>query len=54
MFYIILERKTVFVGYKNNMFKQSKNWDISKGVNPWFLFKNGHFSNVFFFGQIRH
>ena len=32
----ILERKTVFLGYKNNKFKKSKNWDISKGVNPWF------------------
>ena len=32
----ILERKTVFLGYKNNKFKKSENWDISKGVNPWF------------------
>ena len=32
----ILERKTVFLGYKNNKFKKSKNWEISKRVNPWF------------------
>ena len=32
----ILERKTVFLAYKNNKFKQSKNWDFSKEVNPWF------------------
>ena len=46
--YDILERKNVFLGYKNNKFKKSKNWDFSKGVNPWFWSKNGHFSNFFF------
>ena len=31
----ILERKNVFLGYKNKMFKKSKKWIFSKGVNPW-------------------
>ena len=30
----------------------SKNWHFCKGVNPWFWFKNGHFSNFFFLGKI--
>ena len=33
VFYVILERKNAFQGYKNNKFKKSKNWHISKGVN---------------------
>ena len=49
----ILERKTVFLGYKNKKFNKSKIWDFSKGVNPWFWSENGHFSNFFFFGHIR-
>ena len=52
VFYDILERKNAFLGYKNKKFKKSKNWHFSKGVNPWFLSKNGHFSN-FFFRQYR-
>ena len=44
----ILEREKAFLGYKNKKFKKSKNWRISKGVNPWFRSKNGHFSKVFF------
>ena len=48
----ILERKTVFLGYKNKKFNKSKNWDFSKGVNPWFWSENGHFSNFFFFGNL--
>ena len=48
VFYHILKRKTVFLGYKNKKLKQSKNWDFSKWVNPWFWSKNGHFSNFFF------
>ena len=51
-FYDILERKNAFLGYKNNKFKKSKNWHFSKGVNPWFWSKNGHFSNFFFLGNI--
>ena len=48
VFYDILERKNAFLRYKNNKFKKSKNWDFSKGVNPSFWSKNGHFSNFFF------
>ena len=47
VFYDILERKNVFLGYKTKKFKKSKNWHFSKGVNPWFRFKHGHFSNFF-------
>ena len=53
VFYDILERKNSFLGYKNKKFKKSKNWHFSKGVNPWFWSKNGHFSNFFFFRQYR-
>ena len=52
VFYDILERNHTFLTYKNNNFKKSKNWHLSKGVNPWFWFKNGHFS-TFFLGNIR-
>ena len=48
VFYDILERKNAFLGYKNKKFKKSKNWRFSKGVNPWFLSKNSHFSNFFY------
>ena len=48
----ILERKNAFLSYKNKKFKKSKNWHFSKGVNPWFWSKNGHFTN-FFFRQYR-
>ena len=47
VFYDILERKNGFLGYKNKKFKNSKNWDFFKGVNPWFGPKNDHFSNLF-------
>ena len=52
VFYDILERKNVFLGYKNKKFKKSKNWHFSKGVNSWFWSKNGHFFNFFFLGNI--
>ena len=52
VFYDILERKNAFVGYKNKKLKKSKNWHFSKGVNPWFSSKNGHFSNFLFSGNI--
>ena len=52
IFYDILKRKNACLGYKNKKFKKSKNWHFSKGVNPWFSFKNGHFSNFFFVGNI--
>ena len=48
VFYHILERKSTFLGDKNMKSKKSKNWHFSKGVNPWFWSKNGHFSNFFF------
>ena len=48
----ILERKSVFLGYKNKKFKKSKNWHFSKGVNPWFRSKNGYFSNFSFLVNI--
>ena len=48
VFYDILQGKNAFLGYKNKKFQQSKNWHFSKGVNPWFWSKNGHFSNFFF------
>ena len=52
-FYDILERKSAFLGYKNKKSKKWKNWHLSKAVNPWFLSKNGHISNPFFFRQYR-
>ena len=50
--YDILERQDAFLGNKNKEFKKWKNWPFSKGVKPWFWSKNGHFSNLFFLGNI--
>ena len=52
VFYDILKPKNAFFGYKNTKFKKSKNLHFCKGVNPWFWSKNGHFSNLFFLGNI--
>ena len=52
VFYVILERKNTFLGYKNMKSKKSKNWHFSKGVNSWFWSKNGHFSKFYFLGNI--
>ena len=52
VFYDILERKNAFLGDKNKKFKKSKNCLFSKGVNPWFWPKNGHFFNFLFLGKI--
>ena len=52
VFYDILERKNTFLCYKNKKFKKSKNWHLSKGVNPWFWSKIGHFSFFIFIGNI--
>ena len=52
VFHDILEGKNTFLGYKNMKSKKLKNWHFSKGVNPWFLSKNGHFSNFFVLGNI--
>ena len=48
VFYDILEQKNAFLGYKKKKFRKPKNKHFSKGVNPWFSSKNGHFSNFFF------
>ena len=48
----IVDRKNVFISYENKIMKNSKNWHFSKGVNPWFWSKNGHFSNILFLGNI--
>ena len=52
VFHDILGQKIAFLRYKNKKFKKSKNWHFSKGVNPSFSYKNGHFSKVFFLGNI--
>ena len=54
VFYDILERKNVFLSYKNKNFNKSKNGLFSKGVNPRFWSKNGHFSNFVLLGNIGH
>ena len=53
VFYDIPKRENAFLGYKNKKSKKPKNWYFSKGVNPWFCSKNGHFSNFFIFRQYR-
>ena len=53
VFYDILERIKAFLGYENKKLNKSKNSPFSKGVNPWFFSQNGHFSNLFFWGQNR-
>ena len=45
-------RKNASLVYKNKQFKRSKNLHFSKGVNPCFWSKTGHFSNFFFLGNI--
>ena len=52
VFYDILDQKNAFLSYKNNKFKRTKSWHFSKGVNPWFWSRNGHFSNFFFLDNI--
>ena len=51
VFYDILERKNAFLRFRNNKLKKTKNWDFSKGVNPWFWSNIGRFS-IFFLGNI--
>ena len=48
VFQDILEQQNAFLRYKNKKSKELKNWYFSKGVNPWFRSKNGHFSNSSF------
>ena len=45
-------KKRLSLGDKNNKFEESKNWHFSKGVNPWFWYKNGLFSNFFSLGNV--
>ena len=52
VFYDILEQIKAFLGYEYNKLINSKNCHLSKGVNQWFWYQNGHYSN-FFFGQNR-
>ena len=52
VFYDIIQQKNFFLCYKNEKFKKSKNWHFSKGVNPSFWSKHGHFSNFFSLGNI--
>ena len=52
VFYDILEGKNAFLAYKNKKIKKWKNWHFSKGVNPWFWSKNGHFFKLFFLGNM--
>ena len=52
VFYDILKRKDVFLGYENKKFRKLKNLAFSKGINQWFWCKNSHFLN-FFFWQYR-
>ena len=51
-FYDILQWKNSFLRFKNKTFIKSKNWHLSKEVNPWFRSKNGHFFQLFFLGII--
>ena len=51
VFYDILEEKNAFLGYNNKKFKNSKNWEFSKGVSPSFWSKIGYFS-IFLFWAI--
>ena len=52
VFYDILERKNLFLGYKNKKFEKWKNCHFSKGVSPWFWSKIDHFA-IFFFKAIQ-
>ena len=44
IFYDIREGRSASLDYKNKKFKKSKNWDLSKGLSPWFWSKLGNFS----------
>ena len=52
VFYDILEKKNAFLGFKQKKFNKWKKRHFSKGVNPWFWSKNGHFSNFSFLGNL--
>ena len=48
VFHDILEGENAFLGYKNKKFKNSKNWDFSKGGSPWFWSNIGYFCMFLF------
>ena len=48
----IPERKNALLGYKKKELQKVENVHFSKGVNPWFVSKNGDFSNFFFLRNI--
>ena len=52
VFHDNLAQKKTFLSYTKKKFKKSNNWHFSKGGNPWFWSKNGHFSKLFFLGNI--
>ena len=52
VFYDILERKNTFLGYKKRGSKRRKIDIFPKGLTHGFAKKNGHFSNIFFLGNI--
>ena len=52
VFYNILQRKNLFLSYKNKKFKKSKNGYFFKAISPWFWSKIGHFSIFFCKGNI--
>ena len=51
-FTIFKNEKTPFQAIKTRSLKNRKIEFFSKGDNPWFSSKNGHFSNLFFLGTI--
>ena len=52
VFYDILQRRNVFLSYKNKKFKKSRNCYFFKGVSPWFWSKIGNFFHYYFLGKI--
>ena len=48
VFHDIPERKNAFLGYEKQELQKVENGHFSKGVNAWFVFKNGDFSNFVF------
>ena len=53
VFYVILGRENAFLAIKTTSSKSRKIDIFSKGVNPWFWSKDGHFTNFFFLNNIR-
>ena len=52
MSFTVFQNKKKILAYKNKKFKKSKNSHFSKGVNPWFQSKNGHFYKFFFLAKM--